>query len=58
MQVYIAIPFEDYQGHYAQDARVFLSREAAEAYCQEREAEQKANQEVYLDWEVYEKEVE
>lgn len=58
MLVYIAIPFEDYQGHYAQDARVFSSREAAEVYCQEREAEQKANQEVYLDWEVYEKEVE
>ena len=58
VKVYIAIPFEDYQGHYAQDARVFLSESAAEAYCQEREAEQKAEGEVYLDWEVFEREVE
>ena len=53
MRVYIAVPFEDYQGHYAQDARVFSSQEAAEAYCHQREEEQRAEGEVYLDWEVY-----
>ena len=57
MKVYIAVPFEDYQGHYAQDARVFSSLLSAEAYAARREAEQKAEGEVYLDWEVYEREL-
>jgi len=52
VKVYIAVPFEDYQGHYAQDARVFSSREAAEAYAAERD-----DNDEYLSWEVYEREL-
>lgn len=58
MRVYIAVPFEDYQGHYAGDCRVFSSEASAQAYCEQREAEQRAEGEVYLDWEVYEREIE
>jgi hypothetical protein len=57
MKVYIVVPFEEYQGHYAQDAKVFSSLLSAEAYAARREAEQEAEGEVYLDWDVYEQEL-
>lgn len=52
MKVYIAIAFEEYQGHWGDEMRVFATREAAEAYADLRNQEDSL-----LDWDVYEQEV-
>jgi hypothetical protein len=49
MKVYLALPYEAYQGHYPVQGRVFSSRAAAEAFCDQKNA-----QDDLLEWEVEE----
>lgn len=56
MRVFIAVPFEEFQGHCAGDSRVFSSESAAQAYCERREQEGREDPDgpLYSWWEVVE----